>query len=93
MKKVDLVALTGLVALLSAPALARDVAAPVTARPVMSGPERIKSEPTAPNKGEIVRKIHARAKAAVANGADPAAVRQAVQSYKQKLRRRAAAAN
>lgn len=93
MKKVATLTVLALAATatVAAPALARDSAAPVTARAVVAAPERIKPQPPAPPKGEIIRKIHARAKAAVAGGADPAQVRQAVQAYKQKLRRRAAA--
>ncbi len=76
------------IAVAPAAALARDPA-PVAARPVVAAPERIAPKPTGPTKTEIIRQLNARAKAAVAGGADPAQVRAAVQAHKQKLRRRA----
>lgn len=60
----------------------------VSNAPAQTDADRPDSVPGGPNWKAINRKLNARAKNAVNNGARPKVVRQKVKAYKQKLRRR-----
>ncbi len=93
MKRANMMIIAALV--IPAPALAEqqsvaaspapDAIANAPARPIAERPD---ARPNGPNWKAINRKINARAKNAVNNGARPKVVRQKVKAYKQKLRRR-----
>ncbi len=81
--------------LIPAPALAQQQTVSVDPAPiaVSNAPaqtvaDRSDTKPGGPNWKAINRKLNARAKNAVNNGARPKVVRQKVKAYKQKLRRR-----
>lgn len=93
MKKANMI--IAAVMLIPAPALAQQQTISVdpvpvavsnaTARPVADRPD---TKPGGPNWKAINRKLNARAKNAVNNGARPKVVRQKVKAYKHKLHRR-----
>ncbi len=93
MKQANIMIVAAMV--MPAPALAQQQAVSVDPAPiaVSNAPspavaDRPDTKPGGPNWKAINRKLNARAKNAVNNGARPKVVRQKVQAYKQKLRRR-----